>query len=149
VAVFGCGLKSEACVFKVIYPKNTRLSSSVAQFNVDFVKREATPRLLMKLSIQLYLAESSLFNTISILEIFGVERARFTVCNWVHKADLQPTDGHGPNHVAIDKTVIRPDDKQYWLYDVLRSFHDLMGCTRASSCERCRSGNKRITPYTA
>jgi len=56
-------------------PENTRLSGSIGQFDVDFVEREATPRLLMKLSIQLHLAGLSLSNTVSILEIFGVERA--------------------------------------------------------------------------
>ena len=97
-------------------PENTRLSGSIAQFDLDFVEREATPRLLMKLSIQLRLAGISLSNTVPILEIFGVQRARSTVHNWVHKADLQPTDGHDPNHVAVDETVIRLDDEQYWLY---------------------------------
>jgi transposase-like protein len=49
----------------------------------------------------------------SILYIFGVDRARSTVHNWVHKADLQPQD---PNHVAVNETVIQLDDQQYWLY---------------------------------
>ena len=97
-------------------PENTRLSSSIAQFGLDFVEREATPRLVMKLSIQLHLAGLSLSNTVSILEIFGVQRARSTVHNWVHKADLQPTNGHNPNHVAVDETVIQLNDEQYWLY---------------------------------
>ena len=70
----------------------------------------------MKLSIRLHLAELSLSNTVSILELFGVERARSTVHNWVHKADLQPEHGHSPDHVAVDETVIRLNDEQYWLY---------------------------------
>ena len=70
----------------------------------------------MKLSIQPHLAGLSLSNTVSILEIFGVRRARSTVHNWVHKAGLQPQDGQRPDHVAIDETVIRLNDKQYWLY---------------------------------
>jgi putative transposase len=97
-------------------PENARLSGSIAQFDLDFVEREATPRLLMKLSIQLHLAGLSLSNTVSILEIFGIQRARSTVHNWVHKADLQPTNGHNPNHVAVDETVIQLNDEQYWLY---------------------------------
>jgi hypothetical protein len=48
-------------------PENTRLSGSINQIDVEFVEREATPRLLMKLGIQLHLAELSLLNTISIL----------------------------------------------------------------------------------
>jgi putative transposase len=83
---------------------------------LGFVEREATPRLLMKLGIQLHLTGLSLSNTVSILEIFGVERARFTVHNWVHKADLQPSSDQGPDHVAVDETVIQLNDEQYWLY---------------------------------
>jgi transposase-like protein len=80
------------------------------------VEREVTPQLLMKLSIQLHLSGLSLSDTVSFLEIFGVDRVRSTVHNWVHKADLQPESGRSPNHVAVDETVIRLDDEQYWLY---------------------------------
>ncbi len=97
-------------------PENTRLSGSIDQIDLEFVEREATPRLLMKLGIQLHLSGLSLSNTVSILEIFGVERARSTVHNWVHKADLQPESGRSPDHVAVDETVIRLNDEQYWLY---------------------------------
>jgi len=97
-------------------PENTRLSGSIDQIDLEFVEREATPRFLMKLSIQLHLAGLYLLNTVSILEIFGVERARSTVHNWVHKADLQPEDGQSPDYVAVDETVIRLNDEQYWLY---------------------------------
>ena len=72
--------------------------------------------MLMKLSIQLYLAGLPLSNTVSFLEKFGVERVRSTVHNWVHKADLQPKSGRSPNRVAADETVIRLNDEQYWLY---------------------------------
>jgi len=97
-------------------PKNARLSGCLEEIHLDFVEREATPRLLMKLSIQLHLAGLSLSNTVSILDIFGVDRARSTVHNWVHKADLQPKDGRSPNHVAVDETVIRLNAERYWLY---------------------------------
>ena len=70
----------------------------------------------MKLSIQLHLAGLSLSNTVSILEVFGVERARSTVHNWAHKADLQPGSGRFPDHVAVDETVIQLNDERYWLY---------------------------------
>ncbi len=70
--------------------ENTRIKGSIGQIKLGFVESEATPRLLMKLSIQLHLAGLSLSNTVSVLEISGVERARSTVHNWVHKADLQP-----------------------------------------------------------
>jgi len=97
-------------------PENTSLSGSTDQIDLECIEREATPRFLMKLGIQLHLAELSLSNTVFILEIFGVERARSTVHNWVHKADLQPEDEHSPDHVAVDETVIRLNDEQYWLY---------------------------------
>jgi len=97
-------------------PKNAVLNGSSDEIELGFVEREATPRLLMKLSIQLHLAGLSLSNTVSILELFGVDRVKSTVHNWVHKADLQPEDGRSPDHVAVDETVIRLDDEQYWLY---------------------------------
>ncbi|WP_299264715.1 IS6 family transposase [Halorientalis sp.] len=97
-------------------PENTRLGGSIDQIDLEFVEREATPRLLMKLGIQLHLAGLSLSNTVSVLDIFGVERARSTVHNWVHKADLQPETGCSPDHVAVDETVIRLNSEQYWLY---------------------------------
>ena len=97
-------------------PENDRLNGCLDEIQLEFVEREATPRLLMKLGIQLHLAGLSLSNTVSILEIFGVERARSTVHNWVHKADLQPQSGQNPDHVAVDETVIRLNDEQYWLY---------------------------------
>ncbi len=96
--------------------ETTRLSGGIDQIDLDFVEREATPRLLMKLGIQLHLAGLSLSNTVFILEIFGVQRARSTVHNWVHKADLQPEEGCSPDHVAVDETVIQLNDEQYWLY---------------------------------
>ena len=70
----------------------------------------------MKLSIQLYLSGLSLSNTVSVLEIFGVKRARSTVHNRIHKADLQPTSVKSPDHVVVDETVIQLNDDQYWLY---------------------------------
>ncbi|WP_144906574.1 IS6 family transposase [Halobellus captivus] len=100
-------------------PENDRLGGCLDEIDLEFVEREATPRLLMKLSIQLHLAELSFLNTIYIFEIFGVERARFTVHNWVHKADLQPESGRCPDHVAVDETVIQLNDEQYWLYAVV------------------------------
>jgi putative transposase len=97
-------------------PENDRLNGSLGQIELGFVEREATPRLLMKLGIQLHLAGLSLSNTVSVLDIFGVDRARSTVHNWVHKAELQPESGQSPDHVAVDETVIQLNDEQYWLY---------------------------------
>jgi transposase-like protein len=97
-------------------PENARLNDALDEIELGFVEREATPGLLMKLSIQLHLASLSLSNTVSVLELFGVYRVESTVHNWVHKADRQPEDGHSPDHVAVDETVIRLNDEQYWLY---------------------------------
>jgi transposase-like protein len=97
-------------------PENDRLNGCLDEIELGFVERESTPKLLMKLGIQLHLAGLSLSNTVLILEIFGVERARSTVHNWVHKADLQPQSGQNPDHVAVDETVIQLNDEQYWLY---------------------------------
>ncbi|GAB7019541.1 hypothetical protein JCM18750_24020 [Halostagnicola bangensis] len=69
-----------------------------------------------ELCIQLYLIGLSLSNTVRILEEFRVDRARSTVHNWIHKADLQPESSRSPDHVAVDETVIGLDDEQYWLY---------------------------------
>ncbi len=93
-----------------------RLIGDSDRFELGFVEREATPEPAMKLGIRLHLAGLSLSNTISILDGLGVERCRSTVHNWVQKADLQPTAGADPDHVAIDETVIQLDDERYWLY---------------------------------
>jgi transposase-like protein len=97
-------------------PENAALNGCLDEIELGFVEREPTPQLLMKLSIQLHLAGLSLSNTVSILELFGVERVKSTVHNRVHKADLQPETGQSPDHVAVDETVIRLNDEQYWLY---------------------------------
>src|SRR6056297_1606884 len=96
--------------------ENGRLNGSLGQINLDFVEREATPAFLMKLSIQLHLSGLSLSNTVRVREVFGVQRARSTVHNWVHKADLQPESDKNPDYVVVDETVIQLNDEQYWLY---------------------------------
>ena len=97
-------------------PENDRFNGCLDEIELDFVEREATPKLLMKLGIQLHLAGLSLSNTVSILELFGVNRARSTVHNWVHNAELQPESGRNPDHVVVDETVIQLNNEQYWLY---------------------------------
>ncbi len=97
-------------------PEIRRLSGSNDWIDLDFVERERTPEPAMKLGIQLHLAGLSLSNTISVLDELGVQRSRKAVHDWVQKADLQPTSGKDPNHVAVDETVIRINDQQYWLY---------------------------------
>ena len=97
-------------------PETNRLGGASDCFELEFVEREATPSWAMKLGIRLHLAGLSLSNTVSKLEGFGVDRSRSTVHNWVQKADLQPTEGKSPDHVAVDETVIQIDDQRYWLY---------------------------------
>ena len=94
-------------------PENDRFDGCLNEIQVGFVEREATPKLLMKLGIQLYLAGLSRSNTASILEIFGVSQARSTVHNWVHKAELQPEAGRSPDYVAVDETMIQLNNEQY------------------------------------
>ena len=79
-----------------------RLSGDSSCIELDFLERGATPESAMKLSIRLYLTELSLLNTVLIFERMRVDRHRTTVYRWVQKADLQPTDGANPNHVAVD-----------------------------------------------
>ena len=86
--------------------KSTGLGGRLDEIELGFVEREATPRLLMKFSIQLYLAGLLFPNTVSNLDVFGVNRARATIHNWVHKAELQLESGRMPDHVAVDETVI-------------------------------------------
>ena len=97
-------------------PENDRLNGCLSEIKLGFVEREATPEQFMKLGIQFHLRGLSLSNTVSILDEFGVDRARSTVHNWVHKADLQPEEGRNPDHVAVDETVIQLNDERYWLY---------------------------------
>jgi transposase-like protein len=85
-------------------------------FELGFLEREATPESAMKLGIRLHLAGLSLSDTSRILELVGVKRCRSTIYNWVQKAELQPTDGANPDHVAIDETVIQLNDERFWLY---------------------------------
>jgi Transposase and inactivated derivatives len=96
--------------------ETARLNGCLTEIKLGFVEREATPTEFAKLGIQLHLRGLSLSNTVSILDKFGVNRARSTVRNWVHKTDLQPKEGRNPDHVAVDETVIRLNDEQYWLY---------------------------------
>jgi len=119
-------------------PEIARLNVNSDWINLDFMKRERTPEQAMKLGIQMHVVGLSLSNTTSVLESMGVERSRKAAHDWVslesvldgrihdkrvnasaftrHKADLQPDEDMSPDHVAIDETVIRISEKQFWLY---------------------------------
>jgi len=94
----------------------THLGGNSRWIDLDFVERERTSEPAMKLGIQIHLARLSLSNTLSALDSLGVERSRKAVHDWVQKADLQPVSGKAPNQVAVDETMIRINDQQFWLY---------------------------------
>jgi putative transposase len=80
------------------------------------VERERTPEPAMALGIQSHVAGLSLSNTVELLDCLGVQRSRKAIHDWVQKADLQPESGKSPNQIALDETVIRINDQQFWLY---------------------------------
>ncbi|WP_128904755.1 IS6 family transposase [Halorubrum amylolyticum] len=80
------------------------------------MERVRTPEPAMALGIQSQVAGLSLSNTTELLEDLGVQRSRKAVHDWVQKADLQPDSSKSPNQVALDETVIRINDQQFWLY---------------------------------
>jgi len=97
-------------------PKITRLTGHRDWIDLDFVERERTPESAMALGIQSHVAGLSLSNTVELLEAVGVERSRKAIHDWVQKADLQPEPGRSPNQIALDETVIRINNQQFWLY---------------------------------
>ena len=93
-----------------------RLSDSTDWIDLDFVERERTPEWIIKVGIQLHLADLSLSNTKQYIEKLGVERSRTAIHNWVQNANLQPTSDTAPDHIAVDETVIQVNDERHWLY---------------------------------
>lgn len=87
--------------------ESDRISDSFGRIDLGFVEREATPKSAMTLSIRLYAAGLLLSCTVTVLDVFGVDRHQTTVHNWVQKAALQPTDGKAPNPVTVDETTIQ------------------------------------------
>jgi len=97
-------------------PEIARLTGVRDWIDLDFVERERTPESAMAIGIQSHLAGLSLSNTVDLLEDLGVHRSRKAIHDWVQKAHLQPEAGQSPNQIALDETVIRINDQQYWLY---------------------------------
>ena len=97
-------------------PEISRLSGDRDWIDLDFVERERTPEPAMALGIQSHVAGLSLSNTVDLLASLGVQRSRKAIHDWVQKADLQLESGRSPNQIALDETVIRINDKQFWLY---------------------------------
>lgn len=99
--------------------KIVRFSGSRDWIDLDFVESERSPKRAMKLGIQIHLAEISPSYTIYLLDSFdslSVKRSRLAVHNWAQKTDLQPVSGKVPNQTAVNETVIRINDQQFWLY---------------------------------
>jgi len=97
-------------------PKIDRLSGHSDWIELSFVERERTPRELMELGIRLYFAGLSLFEYRSRTREIRCREITEGCSRVVQKADRQPATDANPNHVAIDETVIRIDNQQYWLY---------------------------------
>jgi putative transposase len=97
-------------------PEIARLTGVREWIDLGFVERERTPEPAMALGIQSHLAGLSLSNTVDLLEDLGVTRSRKAIHDWVQKADLQAESGRSPNQIALDETVIRINDQQFWLY---------------------------------
>jgi transposase-like protein len=93
-----------------------RLNGDSDWIGVDFIQKEETPRQLMQYGIELHLASLSLAETTSFFDIFGIDRCRSTVHNWVRTTDFTPADGARPDHVAVDETVIQVNDQRYWSF---------------------------------
>ena len=93
-----------------------RLNAHREWIGLDFVERERTPEPAMALGIQSHATGLSLSNTVESLDCMGVQRSQKSIHDWVQKADLQPESGKVPNQVALDKTVIRINNQQFWLY---------------------------------
>ncbi|ELZ21139.1 transposase [Halosimplex carlsbadense 2-9-1] len=93
-----------------------RLSGHRDWIDLDFVERERTPKPAMAQGIQSHVAGLSLSNTTDLLADLDVERSRKAVHDWAQKANLQPEPGQSPNQIALDETVIRINDQQFWLY---------------------------------
>ncbi|MFW6385192.1 MAG: IS6 family transposase, partial [Halodesulfurarchaeum sp.] len=96
-----------------------RLNGLSDAIELDFVERVATPRNMMKLAIHLHLSGLSLSNTVSVLESFGINRARSTVHNWVQKADLEPEAGRDPDKIGLEETVVMVNGEHFWLYSAV------------------------------
>jgi len=127
-------------------PETNRLTYCSDWPELGFVEREATTESAMKLGIQLHLAGLSLSDTVSVLASRGVERCRSAVYNWVQKADLQPAEGHDPNYVVVDETVIQVNSQRYWLFvavdpDTDRLLHVRLFPTRTSALSEISSRN--------
>jgi putative transposase len=87
-------------------PETIRFTGHREWIGLDFVERERTPELAMKLGIQMHLAGLSLSSTVTTVDELNIQRLRQAAHDWVQKVELQPVSGKNPNHVAVNETVI-------------------------------------------
>ena len=137
----------------------SRLNCGSDAIELDFVEREATSIEIMELAIHLHLGGLSLSNTVSILDRFGVDRARSTVHNWVQKADLEPRGGRAPAQIALDETVVKVNGERFWLIaavdpDTNIILHVGLYPSRNTAitkvfCESCRTSMPSMTPNSS
>jgi putative transposase len=67
----------------------------------------------MKLGIRFHLVGVSLSDTVAIRERLVSAANEARPMEWVHRAELQPTDGADPNQVAVDEIVIQLKGDRY------------------------------------
>jgi len=96
-------------------PEIIRLTGVRDWIDLDFVERERTSQSAMALGVRSHVACLSLANTVALLGDLGIQRSRKAIHDWVQKADLQPESGRSPNQVALDETMIRINNEQFWL----------------------------------
>lgn len=96
--------------------KTDRLDRDTGWIDLSFVERERTPPAIIEKAIRHHLAGLSLANTVILLEDFEITRSRTAIHYGVQKAGLELESGRTPDRIALDQTVIRVNDEQYWLY---------------------------------
>lgn len=116
--------------------------------NWNFVKRQRTPQLGMKLGMQLQLAGLSLSNIASGSRRVGCRAFSNAIHDLVNNADFQVTDSRSPNHVAVDKTVITITIQQFRLYaaadpDTNGLLHLQLFVTNSRRCNTCTDRSRQ------
>jgi len=113
-------------VFKEIYARKRTPQQEYRPNQVRFCGTRSDTRVSDEAQYSVAFVWTLTFEYCSSYEVFGVKRGRSTMHNWIHKADLQPESGKNPDHVAVDETVIRLNDEQYWLYAAVDPENELL-----------------------
>jgi len=83
-----------------------RLNERTTWIDLSFVERDRTPPWAIEVGIRRHLAGMLLREVSKFLEIFGINRSRVAIHNWVHKADLQPISTVSADRLEVDKKMI-------------------------------------------